>query len=111
MTTKRTQNIIEKNMKTLSEFFKKTASCEYYDGLSYQLYLDTNDDTLKISQQISNNDYLQRDDGSLIQIHRISGYCDIPKNERYTDEYDLSDYGFDDWITIIEDEIETAINT
>lgn len=111
MTTTRTQNIIDNNMKVLSEFFKNTTSCEYYDGLSYQLYLDMNDDTLIISQQISNNDYLQRDDSNLIQIHRVSGYCDIPINERYTDEYDLSNYGFDDWITIIEDEIETAINT
>lgn len=108
-TSNRTAEIIEKNAAALQEFFIGIASCEYYDGMSYQLYLDTNDDTLSINQEASDNSWRQRDDGSLIQITRVSGYCDIPLDERYTDDCSLEDYGYSDWIDMIGEKITEAI--
>lgn len=93
------------NQDTLEEFFVGVASCEYYDGSSYQLYLDTDDWSLSIHHEASSNSWLQRDDGSMIQVHQVSGYCDIPEDERYTDGCDLDDYGYVNWLGEIEQQI------
>jgi hypothetical protein len=107
--TNRVDTIIEKNESVLVEFFTGIASCDYYDGMSYQLYLDLDDDTLMIHQEASDQSWLQRDDGSLLQITRVSGYCDIPENERYSEGCDLNDYGYGEWIDMLSDEIAEAI--
>lgn len=101
--------IVAKNEGVLEEFFQGCASCDYYDGLSHQLYLDRDDDTLLINTEASDNSWLQRGDGSLIQVLRVSGYCDIPADERYTEGCDLYDYGYADWLDMVKDEIKTAL--
>lgn len=45
----------EENQAILQEFFVGIASCDYYDGNSYQLYLDLDDNTLRIHQEASDN--------------------------------------------------------
>lgn len=98
-----------KNEAVLVEFFEGIASCSYYDGTSYQLYLDRDDNTLSISQEASDQSWRQRDDGSLVMISKVSGYSDTPEDERYTAECDLNDYGYGEWIDMIESKISEAI--
>lgn len=104
--------IIEKNAQVLEDFFKGLASCDYYDGLSHQLYLDLDDMTLSINTEASDQSWLQRDDGSLVQILRVSGYADTPEDERYDAERgdDISDYGYSDWLEVVEQKIDEAIS-
>jgi hypothetical protein len=97
------------NQAVLIEFFEGIASCSYYDGLAYQLYLDTDDNTLSIHVEASNNSWLQRDDASLLRITSVSGYADIPADERYTDGCDICDFGYTDWLDQIEQSIAQAI--
>jgi len=99
----------DENQSILVEFFTGIASCDYYDGTCYQLYLDLDDDSLSIHREASDQSWIQRDDGSLICIHKVSGYCDIPENERYTEDCDLNDYGYGEWIDMIEQKISQAI--
>lgn len=99
----------ESNQAILTEYFEGIASCSYYDGTSYQLYLDLDDNSLRIHQEASDQSWIQRDDGSLVQIHKVSGYCDIPAAERYTDGCDIMDYGYADWIDNIEAAIAAAL--
>jgi hypothetical protein len=102
------RKIIEKNNEILREYFVGIASDNYYNcnGLSYQLYLDLDDDTMDIKVEASGNTWSQRDDGSLIKIMEISGYSDIPENELYTNGCDIYDYGFTDWLDGIEEIID-----
>ncbi len=100
------QKIMENNKEKLAEFFAGIASCNYYDGLSHQLYLDLDDGTIIENTEASDNTWLQRNDGSLVHILNVSGYCDIPEDERYTDGCDLYDYGYRDWL----DDVATKIN-
>lgn len=102
--------IIEANSAILEQFFIGIASCDYYDGLSHQLYLDTDDNTLSINTEVSDNTWLQRDDGSLIKVAHVNGDCDTPEDERYTDECSLSDYGYSEWLDEIRTKIEEAIS-
>lgn len=95
--------IIEKNESVLHKYFEGIASCNYYDGTSYQLYLDLDDNTMSIKQEISDNTWSQRDDGSLICLLKTSGYADIPEEERYSDDCDLYDYGYAEWLDGIEE--------
>lgn len=99
------------NQEALQEFFEGLASCDYYDGLSYQLYLDLDDNSLSIHQEVSSNSWLQRDDGSLIQVYQVSGYCDTPEDERYTVGCDINDYGYADWLNEIEAKIAQRLST
>lgn len=100
----------EDNQSVLQTFFVGIASCDYYDGTSHQLYLDTDDYTLRIHQEASDQSWLQRDDGSLIRICQVSGYADTPADERYTDDgCDLNDYGYADWLDMIEAKIGELI--
>ena len=99
----------ESNQATLQKFFTGIASCDYYDGTSHQLYLDLDDNTLFISQEASDQSWKQRDDGSLIQVLQVSGYCDIPQDERYTDDCSLFDYGYEEWLEMIEQKIADAL--
>lgn len=108
-TTTRVEQIMSANEDVLYKFFVGFASCDYYDGTCYQLYLDLDDDTLSINQEASSNSWLQRDDGSLVQISSISGYCDTPEEERYTDECSLDDYGYGDWLDEIKEKIEEVL--
>ena len=107
--TTQVEAIIEANSAILEQFFVGIASCDYYDGMSHKLYLDTDDNTLSINTEASDNSWLQRNDGSLIQIARVSGYCDTPEDERYTDECSLSDCGYSEWLDEIRSKIEDAI--
>lgn len=93
------------NIKTLVEYFIGRESGEYYDGSDYQLYLDTDNNKLSINHEASSNSWLQRGDNSLIQIHHISGYCDTPEGDLFTDGCDIYDSGFAEFI----DEIEYKI--
>lgn len=108
-TENRIEKIMEKNSAVLEEFFIGIASCNYYDGRSHQLYLDLNDDTLMIHMEASDNSWLQRDDGSLVQVQRVSGYCDTPEDERYTDDCSLSDFGHSEWLDQVRDRIAEAV--
>ena len=101
--------VADQNLAVITEYFKGIASCSYYDGLSYQLYIDADDNTLSIHQEISSNSWLQREDGSLIRVWEVSGYCDIPQHERYTDGCDLSDYGFYAWQNELSQRIAEAL--
>lgn len=98
------------NESVLAEFFAGIASCDYYDGMSHQLYLDLDDNQLQINVEASDQSWLQRDDGSLIQILSISGYADTPEAERYTDECDLNDYGYAEWLDMVEAKIVEALS-
>ncbi len=100
-TTKITaQEIIDNNTAIINEYFAGIASGEYYNGTCYQLYLDLDDGTLRINQEASTQSWLQRDDGSLVMLHRVSGYDDRPQDQRYNaaDGDDLSDFGLGDWL-------------
>lgn len=97
------------NEAVLSDYFKGIASCDYYDGSSYQLYLDLIDNTLTIHHEASDQSWIQRDDESLVMIYKVSGYSDTPEDERYTDECDLNDYGFGEFADEIEEKISTAL--
>jgi hypothetical protein len=97
------------NKAVLLEFFGGVASCSYYNGSTYQLYLDLNDNTLSIHHDVSNNSWIQRDDGSLLRIASVSGYTDVPTSERYTDGCDIFDFGYADWLDQIERSIAQAI--
>lgn len=112
MSTDRAEEIMstESNQAILEEFFTGIASCSYYDGLCYRLYLDERGDTLFISQEASENTWRERDDGTLHEIDRVSGYCDIPQNERYTAGCDLAGYGYADWLDRMESEIAEAVS-
>ncbi|MDX8400822.1 MAG: hypothetical protein R8K20_11345 [Gallionellaceae bacterium] len=101
--------IIENNIGTVVDYFEGVASCDYYDGLCRRLYLDLDDNSISESTEASENTWLQRDDGSLVEIARISGYCDTPDDERYTDGCDLMDYGYDVWVGELEGKINAAI--
>lgn len=97
------------NKTVLVEFFIGIASCDYYDGTSYQLYLDLDDNTLSINQEASNQSWLQRDDGSLVTLASVSGYSDTPLDERYTDDCDLNDYGYGEFVDQIEQKITEVL--
>lgn len=107
------QSIIDNadNQAALLAFFKGVASCDYYDGTSYQLYLDLRDGSIFENQEVSDQSWLQRDDGSLVRIASVSGYCDIPEEECYTDGCSLSDYGWADWLEEIEARIAQALES
>ena len=91
--------IIEKNMSTVEEFFAGLASGEYYDGTSWQLYLYRDDDFLTIHREASDQSWLQREDGSLLLVLKVSGYDDRPLEERYNaEEHHLADFGLADWL-------------
>lgn len=98
------------NEAVLVEWFSGIASCEYLDGSSYQLYLDLDDNTLSINQEASDQSWLQRDDGSLVMISKVSGYSDTPEDERYTDECDLNDYGYGEFVDQIEEKITEVLS-
>jgi len=104
-----TQEIMDKNENVLVEFFTGIASCNFYDGLSHQLYLDLDDNTITIKTEASDNTWSQRDDGSLVCLEKVSGYCDIPETERYTQDCDLYDYGYSDWKDGLFDTIEARL--
>lgn len=99
--------IIDTNTGILTEFFAGIASCEYYDNMSHQLYLDLDDGKMFINLEAVNSSYLCRDDGSLIRVLCVSGICDTPEDERYDAESgdSLEDYGFSDWL----DQVRAAL--
>lgn len=99
----------DNNDAVLQEFFIGVVSGNYYDGLSHQLYLDTDNGELSIHSEASSNSWLSRDDGSLALVLEVSGYCDVPENERYTDECSLSDFGYSEWLHEIDDRIAAAV--
>ena len=107
-----TQKIMEKNSKVLRDYFAGIASENYYNcnGMSYQLYLDLDDDTMDIKVEASDNTWSQRDDGSLVKLMSVSGYTDTPEVELYTDGCDLHDYGFAEWLDGIEKIIDNLDN-
>lgn len=102
--------IMERNASTLQAFFVGLASCDYYDGMSHQLYLDTDDDSMLDHLEASDQSWLQRDDGSMMQLLRVSGYCDTPADERYTDDCDLNDYGYSDWLDQVRGLVSAALD-
>lgn len=97
----RVDAIVTKNEAVLKEFFIGTASGDYFDGRSHQLYLDLRRDRMWETTEASDNTWTCRDDGSLVQIDRVNGYCDIPKKDRYNDKCDLEDFGYSDWLEYI----------
>ncbi len=103
--------IIAANAAVLESFFAGVASCDYYDGTCYQLYLDLDDMTLFENQEASDQSWLQRDDGSLVQILRVSGYADTPQEERYNAQRgdDIRDFGYSEWLEFVSDKISGAI--
>lgn len=101
----RADAIMDNNADILQAFFTGLASCDYYDGMSHQLYLDLDDDTLLDHLEASDQSWLQRDDGSMVRLLQVSGYADTPADERYTDDCDLNDYGYSEWL----DEVRARI--
>jgi len=97
------------NINVLGTFFAGMASGDYYDGLCYRLYLDTTDGSITEHVEASENSWLQRDDGSLVEIAKACGYTDTPDSDRYADGDDLADYGYGDWLDMIEAKVAEAI--
>jgi hypothetical protein len=104
----RVDAVMRSQSDVLEEYFAGIASGEYYDGSSWQLYLDLDDGSLMIHQEVSSQSWLQREDGSLVQLAEVSGYCDTPADERYTDGCDLCDYGYPEWLDMISERIAEA---
>lgn len=100
-----TDEIMNKNTSKLKEFFEGIVSCDYYNGMSYQLYLDLDDNTMRIYEHISDSTWNQRSDESLVLLYKVSGYSDIPENERYNEECDLMDFGYYEWLEEIQDKL------
>jgi len=105
----RADAIMANNADILQAFFTGLASCDYYDGMSHQLYLDLDDDTLLDHLEASDQSWLQRDDGSMVRLLQVSGYADTPEAERYTDDCDLNDYGYSDWLDEVRAHIIDAL--
>lgn len=102
-------DLVNNNYQVLLDFFKGMASSDYYDGTSYQLYLDLNDGEIFENHEASDNTWLERRDGSLVQILTVSGYDDTPEDDLYNDECDILDYGFAEWLSEVEDKIEKIL--
>lgn len=98
------------NSTVLQRFFEGVASCDYYDGRSYQLYLDLDDNSLIEHMEASDQSWLQRDDNSLIQVLTVNGYADTPEGERYNKERgdDIMDFGYAEWLDYVEERINEA---
>ena len=102
--------IIAKNISVLDELFGSIASGRYYDGLSHQLYYDAYDDSLYVITEASDNSWQQRDDGSLVRVLTVNGYCDIPQDERYDEETcDRNDFGWQEWLDDVENRLEALL--
>ncbi len=108
-TLDRAAAILEANAAIAEAFFIGCASGDYYDGSSYQLYLDLDDESLREHHEASDQSWIQRDDGSLVQLSRISGYCDIPAEERYTEACNLDDYGYAAYLDELQSKIAEAM--
>lgn len=98
------------NADTLNQFFIGIANGSQYDGTSYQLYLDLNDGQIVDNHEASDNSWLEREDGSLVQILTVSGYDDRPQDELYNDDCDLLDYGYAEWLDYVEERIEDILS-
>lgn len=98
------------NSAVLQTFFRGLASCDYYDGRTYQLYLDSRDGSLSERVEASNQSFVHRDDGSLLLVLAVNGYADTPDDERYSDERgdNIMDYGYAEWLDEVEDRINYA---
>lgn len=101
-----TKEIMEKNEQELKNWFIADVSGNHWDGLSHQLYLDLDDNSIYQITEPSDQSWQQRDDGSLVQIDHHCGYNDIPEDELYTDGCSIYDYGYEDYL----DEMEQLIN-
>jgi hypothetical protein len=106
----RVDAVMHSQSDVLEEYFAGIASGEYYDGSSWQLYLDLDDDSLMIHQEVSSQSWLQRDDGSLARIDTVSGYCGTPAEELYSDGCDLCDYGYPEWLAMMRVRIAEALS-
>lgn len=100
-------DLVNNNHQVLLDFFKGMASGAYYDGTSYQLYLDLNDGEIFENHEVSGNSWLER--SGLVQILTIGGYDDTPVEDLYNDECDILDYGFSEWLSEVEDKIEKIL--
>ena len=83
-------------------------------GGSYcsRIYLDLNDMTLFESVEANSNSWLQRDDGSLQEVDRDEGWgADLTEEEmEWLEEDGISDFGFQDWIYELEDNIQKELD-
>ncbi len=104
------KEIMEKNEQALMDWFICGVDGSHWDGLSHQLYLDLDDNSIYQLTEASDQTWHQRDDGSLIQIDHHCGYGDIPDEELYTDGCSIYDYGYQDYLDDIEQSISEAIN-
>lgn len=102
------REIIDNNLAVLEQFFIGITSGDYYDGTSYQLYVDLRDGELFENHEASDSTWLQRRDGSLILIESASGYGDAA--DGWTDSADIDDFGFADWLDDVERKIADAID-
>ena len=59
--------------RVVGEFARGIKSGRYYRGTTcFQLYFDLRNETFWITEEVSENSYVKREDGSLIQILRTS---------------------------------------
>ncbi|WP_131669238.1 hypothetical protein [Psychrobacter pygoscelis] len=77
--------------------------------ISYKLYLDLNDGEITTNHEASDNSWLERDDNSLKRILTVSGYETRSDDELYTDDCDLLDYGYAEWLDYVEEKIEEVL--
>ena len=108
-TLDRAAAILEANSAVVEAFCVGCASGAYYDGTSYQLYLDLDDDSIHVHHEVSDQSWIQRDDGSLVKLDSVSGYCDIPEDERYTEGCNLDDYGYGEYLDQLQIKIAEAL--
>ena len=74
-----------------------------------RIYFDLNDMSFFEHCEASQNTWIQRNDGSLVEIARDSGYgYDLSEDELYWLETDgVSDFGYEDWMN---DQIIPKVN-
>jgi hypothetical protein len=104
------KEIMEINEKILTKWFIGGVDGSHWDGLSHQLYLDLDDNSIYQITEPSDNSWQQREDGSLVQIATHCGYDDTPEDELYTVGCSKYDYGYQDYLVEMEQLINEAIN-
>ena len=100
------KEIMQLNETILKKWFLGDVSGNHWDGRSWQLYIDLDDNSMYYIVEPSDQTWQQREDGSLVQVDTHCGYSDLPADELYTDGCSIYDYGYQDHL----DEMEQLIN-
>lgn len=96
------------NMRELEDFFIGVASCAFFDGDFYTLYLDLEDG--EVFWDVDTTMYAPiEDDERLAVVAQIQGYCDTPEAKRFNSNSTLENFGFDHWLGLIREHVENLL--